>query len=243
MDETGPRIALLIDADNASATRIDVILGELAGLGETNIRRAYGDWTSSNLKSWADILHVKAIRPVHQPAYTKRKNASDIALAVDAIDLLHTDRPDAFAIVSSDVDFTPLVTVLRQRAVAVYGFGESKTPEPFIRACSRFLDVAKLGSVETSRPGTSGGSARLEMSTEELQRDTELVGLLTSAISGTLDEGGWASVGWLGYRINNQSSFDTRNYGYSGMGRLLKAIDLFEFRDEGTGSVAVRLRS
>src|SRR6476469_10393435 len=140
------RIALLIDADNARARRIDVILNELSTVGETSIRRAYGNWTKAGLKSWQDVLHDNSIRPVQQFDPAKGKNASDMALAVDAVELLHTQRPDAFAIVSSDADFTPLVMHLREHGVAVYGFGDAKTPQPFQSACTRFLVLNRLSS-------------------------------------------------------------------------------------------------
>jgi uncharacterized protein (TIGR00288 family) len=140
------QIALLIDADNATAARIDVILGELSRLGETNVRRAYGNWTKTGLKSWQDVLHENAIRPVQQFDPSKGKNASDIALAVDAVEILHTQRPDAFALVSSDADFTPLVMHLREHGAHVYGFGDAKTPAPFQSACTRFLVLDRLTS-------------------------------------------------------------------------------------------------
>ena len=140
------QIALLIDADNATASRIDVILGELSRLGETNVRRAYGNWTKTGLKSWQEVLHENAIRPVQQFDPSKGKNASDIALAVDAVEILHTQRPDAFALVSSDADFTPLVMHLREHGAHVYGFGDAKTPAPFQSACTRFLVLNRLSS-------------------------------------------------------------------------------------------------
>jgi uncharacterized protein (TIGR00288 family) len=140
------QIALLIDADNATASRIDVILGELSRLGETNIRRAYGNWTKTGLKSWQEVLHENAIRPVQQFDPSKGKNASDIALAVDAVEILHAQRPDAFALVSSDADFTPLVMHLREHGAHVYGFGDAKTPQPFQSACTRFLVLNRLSS-------------------------------------------------------------------------------------------------
>jgi uncharacterized protein (TIGR00288 family) len=140
------QIALLIDADNATASRIDVILGELSRLGETNVRRAYGNWTKTGLKSWQEVLHENAIRPVQQFDPSKGKNASDIALAVDAVEILHTQRPDAFALVSSDADFTPLVMHLREHGAHVYGFGDAKTPAPFQSACTRFLVLNRLTS-------------------------------------------------------------------------------------------------
>lgn len=138
------QIALLIDADNATAARIDVILDELSRHGETNIRRAYGNWTKTGLKSWQEVLHDNAIRPVQQFDPSKGKNASDIALAVDAVEILHTQRPDWFAIASSDADFTPLVMHLREHGAKVYGFGDAKTPQPFQSACTRFLVLNRI---------------------------------------------------------------------------------------------------
>lgn len=138
------QIALLIDADNATAARIDVILDELSRHGETNIRRAYGNWTKTGLKSWQEVLHDNAIRPVQQFDPSKGKNASDIALAVDAVEILHTQRPDWFALASSDADFTPLVMHLREHGAKVYGFGDAKTPLPFQSACTRFLVLNRV---------------------------------------------------------------------------------------------------
>ncbi|MFL6166086.1 MAG: NYN domain-containing protein [Ornithinibacter sp.] len=153
------QIALLIDADNATASRIDVILGELSRLGETNVRRAYGNWTKTGLKSWQEVLHDNAIRPVQQFDPSKGKNASDIALAVDAVEILHTQRPDAFALVSSDADFTPLVMHLREHGAHVYGFGDAKTPQPFQSACTRFLVLNRLSSPSGQADAGDAGDA------------------------------------------------------------------------------------
>ena len=138
------RIALLIDADNAPASKIDVILAEVARHGAANVRRAYGNWKSANLKQWEATLHAYAIRPIQQFAYSSGKNASDMAMVIDAMDLLYARNLDAFAIVSSDADFTPLVMRILGDGVKVYGFGEKKTPEPFVNACSQFTYVEGL---------------------------------------------------------------------------------------------------
>ena len=137
-------IALLIDADNSSARKIDLILNELSAYGETSIRRAYGNWNKAGLRPWTEVLHSRAIRPVQQFDDSRGKNASDMAMVVDAMDLLYNDHPDAFGIVSSDADFTPLVMHLREKGAAVYGFGERKTPEPFRSACTTFLFLDQL---------------------------------------------------------------------------------------------------
>lgn len=146
------RIALLIDADNSSAKKIDLILNELSAYGETSIRRAYGNWNKAGLRPWTEVLHSRAIRPVQQFDYSRGKNASDMAMVVDAMDLLYNDHPDAFGIVSSDADFTPLVMHLREKGAAVYGFGERKTPEPFRSACTTFLFLDQLAEPDEVKP-------------------------------------------------------------------------------------------
>ena len=145
MIERQPRIALLIDADNSPASRIDVILAELAQLGVVNVRRAYGNWKKDGLKGWEKVLHEYAIRPIQQFDYSKGKNATDMGMVIEALDLLYTDAPEAFGIVSSDSDFTPLVMHLRAKGAQVFGFGAKKTPMPFVNACSRFLYLENLG--------------------------------------------------------------------------------------------------
>ncbi|MEO6410966.1 MAG: NYN domain-containing protein [Pedococcus sp.] len=283
--DTRARIALLIDADNSSAKKIDLILNELSAYGETSIRRAYGNWTKAGLKPWADVLHARAIRPVQQFDYSRGKNASDMAMVVDAMALLYNDDPDAFGIVSSDADFTPLVMHLREKGTAVYGFGERKTPEPFRSACTRFLFLDQLAEPDEVRldeavapaatasvaqaaepdgppskqaaakktatkktapaakqsgaatPKTDGPPAR--KTTTELRQDTGLVRLLRNAVSRAADDDGWALVSTVGNSISNQSSFDSRNHGYSSLSKLLKATELFEVRTVGN-AMAVR---
>ena len=169
------RIALLIDADNSPSSKIDVILAELAKIGVANIRRAYGNWKKDGLKGWEGVLHEYAIRPIQQFDYSKGKNATDMGMVIDAMDLLYTDQPDAFGIVSSDSDFTPLVMHLKAKGAQVFGFGAKKTPMPFVNACSRFLYLENLGGVGSasteldddapkpaakSRRGGAGRSAR-----------------------------------------------------------------------------------
>src|SRR5574337_887607 len=156
------RIALLIDADNAPAEKIDEILTELSTLGEINVRRAYGNWTKSGLGGWQQRLLEFAIRPIQQFDYSKRKNATDMAMTVDAMELLYSERPDAFGIVSSDADFTPLVMHLRARGSAVYGFGTAQTPKPFVNACSRFLYLESLVSEEEAEAAAPPATAKAE---------------------------------------------------------------------------------
>lgn len=236
-------IALLIDADNSPAAKIGLILTELSTFGVTNVRRAYGNWKKSELKGWEEKLHEHAIRPMQQFDYSKGKNASDMAMVIDALELLYTDRPDAFGIVSSDADFTPLVMHLRAKGAAVYGFGAAKTPEPFVNACSRFLFLEKLGAEELGEPGESGEAvpaAPLRVTTAQLKQDAKLVTLLRHAVQAAADESGWARVGAVGQQIGNQASFDSRNYGYATLTKLLAATQLFEMAHEGTSQVSVR---
>ncbi|CAN5357781.1 NYN domain-containing protein [soil metagenome] len=161
------RIALLIDADNSPADKIDVILAELAKFGVANIRRAYGNWKKSELKGWEAALHDYAIRPIQQFDYSKGKNATDMGMVIDAMDLLYSDRPEAFGIVSSDSDFTPLVLHLKAKGAKVYGFGAKKTPMPFVNACSTFLYLETLGEstsavevVDAPAPAPASKSSR-----------------------------------------------------------------------------------
>jgi uncharacterized LabA/DUF88 family protein len=241
-----PRVALLIDADNAPASKIDLILNELSTFGETSIRRAYGNWKKAELKGWEEALHEHAIRPIQQFDYSKGKNASDMAMVIDALDLLYTDGPDAFGIVSSDADFTPLVMHLRAKGAAVYGFGARKTPEPFVNACSRFLFLDKLQELP-AEPGAEADSGTapstpLRATTAQLKQDARLVMLLRNAVQAAADDEGWARVGAVRSQIGNQASFDPRNHGYATLTKLLVATQLFELEDEGKSTVRVRDR-
>jgi uncharacterized protein (TIGR00288 family) len=245
MPERKPRVALLIDADNSPAKKIDLILNELSTFGETSIRRAYGNWKKNELKGWEEVLHEHAIRPMQQFDYSKGKNASDMAMVIDALALLYTDQPDAFGIVSSDADFTPLVMHLREKGAAVYGFGGQKTPEPFVNACSRFLFLDKLGGsavAEASEAGDETPAAPLRVPTAKLKADAKLVALLRNAVQAAADDEGWARVGAVGQQIANQASFDPRNYGYATLSKLLAATQLFEWANEGKSDVAVRYK-
>ena len=220
------RIALLIDADNAPASKIDVVLAEVARHGAANVRRAYGNWKSPNLKPWEETLHTYAIRPMQQFAYSKGKNASDMAIVIDAMDLLYTRSVDAFAIVSSDADFTPLVMRILTDGVKVYGFGEKKTPDPFVNACSKFTYVEGLGqsSVKPDEPVLKTSDPK------KLRGDTRLVQMLRNAVDASLGDDGWANLSQVGNQIGNQASFDPRNYGYQRLHDLIEATGLFEVK-------------
>ena len=236
------RIALLIDADNAPAAKIDVVLAELARHGIANVRRAYGNWKSPNLGKWEQALHPNAIQPMQQFALSTGKNASDMAMVVDAMDLLHSGRFDAFAIVSSDADFTPLAMRLRAQNMRVFGFGEKKTPEPFVNACSTFLYIDEQ-PIGTKSPGDAGEPSGTvpPMPTAQLRGDTKLVNLLREAVAAEKEDDGWSPLGAVGQHINNRASFDQRNYGYAKLSSLIEATELFELRRHGL-AVFVRVK-
>lgn len=267
MSEPEKRIALLIDADNAPSSKIDDILVEVAAFGVANVRRAYGDWKNPRLKGWESVLHEFAIRPIQQFAYSKGKNASDMAMVVDAMDLLYARNLDGFAIVSSDADFTPLVMRILTDGLKVYGFGQQKTPLAFVNACSKFIYLEALGNapVEAAEPAASAAPASSEpVSSEpasseptgsesaespaapitprtanELRGDTRLLNLLRGAVDAVADEQGWALLSAVGNQIANRASFDSRNYGYRKLSDLIAATGLFEVKRAGKAS-AVR---
>ena len=224
------KIALFIDADNAPAAKIDTILSELARYGVVNIRKAYGNWKSPTIKPWEDVLHEYAIQPIQQFDLTKGKNATDIALVIDAMDILYTKDVDAICLVSSDCDFTPLVTRALADGKTVLGFGERKAPAAFVNSCSKFLfldEVSQHVTVQTICAST-------------LKQDTKLMNLLRQAVEAVEDESGWAQLGTIGAHISNHASFDHRNYGYKKLSDFFTAIDLFEMKKTHGSSYWVR---
>tara|TARA_R110000772_G_scaffold35991_41_gene86434 strand:- start:809 stop:1513 length:705 start_codon:yes stop_codon:yes gene_type:complete len=223
-------IALLIDADNASHTGIDPVLTALAELGTVNIRRAYGNWNKPSLKGWAGILHKYGIEPQQQFDITKGKNATDMKMTIDAMDLLFRGNVSGFGIMSSDSDFMPLAMRIRQDGLPVYGFGGEKTPEGFRQACSRFIDVGALIKSEAS--DVSG------------KIDDELLKLLIDAyMASNRDEEGFASLSEVGKIAGNRSSFDVRNYGFTKLVDMFDAVSIFDIqRREGGGVWVKRLR-
>jgi uncharacterized LabA/DUF88 family protein len=216
MAEPLKNIALLIDADNASHAGIDPVLTVLAELGQVNIRRAYGNWAKPALAKWNQITHRYGLQPMQQFDLTKGKNATDMAMTIDAVDLLYRGKVDGFGIMSSDSDFTPLVTRLRQDGLIVYGFGSAKAPEAFKTACTRYIDVDQLirtDAAEEDQPAT-----------ETQQVDRELIELLGAAWkAASRDEEGYAKLQEVGQIAGNRSSFDVRNYGYKRLSDLMRA--------------------
>ena len=232
-------IALLIDADNASHAGIDPVLTVLAELGQVNIRRAYGNWAKPALSNWNKITHRFGLQPMQQFDLTKGKNATDIAMSIDAMDLLNTGKVDGFGIMSSDSDFTPLVTRLRQDGMIVYGFGGAKAPEAFRSACTRYIDVDQL--IRTAKQGDAEPTAPREKSSV----DDELIDLLGEAWKASRrDAKGFAALGEVGKIAGNRSSFDTRNYGYTRLSDMFEDIPQFqvERREPGSQLYVKRLR-
>ncbi|PCM44834.1 NYN domain-containing protein [Marinobacter sp. ANT_B65] len=230
MDESKQKIALFIDADNAPAGKFEDVLSEVAKYGVVTIRKAYGNWKKASLKGWEDLLHEYAIQPVQQYDLSKGKNASDIALVIDAMDVMYTKDIDVMCFVSSDCDFTPMVTRALAEGKVVLGFGERKTPSPFVNACSKFLFLDQ---------GPAKNDAE-ETITKNIKSDTKLISLLRQAIEATEEDDGWAALGPVGSHISNKTSFDTRNYGYRNLSSLIKAIDLFELKRGPGNSYLVR---
>jgi uncharacterized protein (TIGR00288 family) len=233
------RIALLIDCDNVSSNSIEGVLEELAKYGTVNVRHAHGNWKSSHLTGWSDKLLSHAIRPLQQFAYTTGKNATDSAMIIDAMDLLYGNTVDAFALMTSDCDFTPLVMRILESGMPVYGFGEKKTPQAFVEACSQFIFTEHL---QTETGEQAGNSVAVKKRTrKELRGDTELVRLLRTSVEQTSDDDGWAHLGTVGQYIANNSSFSPVNYGYRKLSDLIRASELFAFETRN-GSAAIYIK-
>jgi uncharacterized LabA/DUF88 family protein len=229
------RFAVLIDADNTSPRIAAGLFEEIAKFGEASVRRIYGDFSSPRMKSWADILQKYAIDPYQQFAYTTGKNASDIALVIDAMDLLHSGRFDGFCLVSSDSDFTRLASRLREEGADVYGFGAQKTPESFRQACRRFVYIENLlPEAEVAVPEEGSSKARPSASAA--------IPILTKAIAQMETEDGWVGLGVVGQRLANiASDFDPRTYGFRKLSDLVRQTGAFEM-DQPEGR-AVRIRA
>ena len=230
------KLAVLIDADNAQPVAIQGLLDEIAKFGIASVKRIYGDWTSQSMIGWKEKLLTYAIQPIQQFPYTSGKNATDSAMIIDAMDLLHTGKFDGFCLVSSDSDFTRLATRIREAGLVVYGFGEDKTPEPFRRACDLFIltENLRLPSEEITDEKEGGIPSHTiqPKSTNQLKGDTNLVMLLRSAVEDSADESGWANLASVGATIlKKQSDFDSRSYGYKKIYELIQKIDLFDIEE------------
>ncbi|HWI43120.1 MAG TPA: NYN domain-containing protein [Nocardioides sp.] len=241
--QAGARLAVLIDADNTSPKHASALLEELAQYGVASVRRAYGDWTTTQLSGWKASLNQHAIRPVQQFAYTTGKNSTDSALIIDAMDLLYSGNLDAFALVSSDSDFTLLATRLRESGKTVYGLGLRKTPKSLVAACDTFIYLEVLGS-DSGDSGDSGGdtgdaSRKGDAADEEGSDEAplpNLQSLLTRAVNTTSGDDGWTSLSSIGnYLRKASSSFDSRLYGFSKLLSLVEAQPYLTVTGSGSG--------
>jgi uncharacterized LabA/DUF88 family protein len=237
-DSATTRIAVLIDADNTSAGHARALLDEIARYGVPTVKRAYGDWTTQQLVSWKKQLNQHAIQPVQQFAYTSGKNSTDSALIIDAMDLLYSGNLEAFAIVSSDSDFTRLATRLRESGKTVYGLGTRRTPASLVAACDRFIYLEVLGQDVTAEPDVPA-DADEDVATElpDLRR------LLTAAVNRTSNEDGWANLGSVGsYLSTSNASFDPRNYGFAKLVSLARSQDYLDVEHPSGSAPRVRLK-
>lgn len=247
-------IALLIDSDNASHNGLDPVLTALAELGTVNIRRAYGNWRKQSLKGWVEILHKYGIEPQQQFDMTKGKNATDMKMTIDAMDLLYGSKVTGFGIMSSDSDFMPLAMRIRQEGLPVYGFGSAKTPEAFKQACSRFIDVdALIKADKRNRVGNSKSDVKTptkpdapkaasDASADNVGKfDDELLNLLIDAYQATKrDAEGYASLSEVGKIAGNRSSFDVRNYGFSRLSEMFQEVPNFQTKRADNGQLFVK---
>ena len=237
VSENTARLAVLIDADNAQPSIIEGLLAEVAKYGTAHVKRAYGDWTGTSLKGWKDQLLAQSIQPIQQFAYTRGKNATDAAMVIDAMDLLYSQRFDGFCIVSSDSDFTRLAARIRESGLTVYGFGERKTPKPFVAACDKFIYIENLTYAESAATRADElAEPAPRTSAAHLKGDAALAGLLRNAVEAASDDDGWAPLASVGHIITNQRpDFDSRTYGYAKLSDLIDATSLFELERRSTG--------
>lgn len=248
------KFAVLIDADNSSINAISSVLEEVAKYGIASVKRVYGDWSSETLKKWRDVLLPHAITPVQQFAYTKGKDATDMILIIDAMDLLYAGALDGFCIVSSDSDFTPLASRIRENGLIVYGFGKKATPEAFKKACDKFIYIENLladieikqqeddESINTQQKKILTSDKPLENKAIPQNKensdiaelmDRATLNLIYKAVKDNTDENGWANLSMVGQYISAvKPDFDSRNYGRAKLSGLIKTLNLFETKIE-----------
>jgi uncharacterized LabA/DUF88 family protein len=243
VSENTAKLAVLIDADNAQSSVVEDLLAEVAKYGTAHVKRAYGDWTSTGLKGWKERLLTQSIQPIQQFAYTSGKNATDAAMVIDAMDLLYSGRFDGFCLVSSDSDFTRLAARIRESGLIVYGFGERKTPKPFVAACDKFVYIENLSyDKDSAAPAGIALKPAAPIAATKLKADTALVNQLRNAVEAASDDDGWATLASVGHIITKQHpDFDSRNYGFAKLSDLMTATTLFALdrRSPGDGKQAV----
>lgn len=241
---TDNKLAVLIDADNVPYSNVKEMLEEIARYGTPTIKRIYADWTRQTVSGWKNVLLENAITPIQQYSYTSGKNSSDSALIIDAMDILYSGRVDGFCIVSSDSDFTRLATRLREAGMMVIGFGQKKTPQPFISACDKFIYLEILKPL-AAEPAESRSKTRLKVKPtreEPLSKvDAETIRLITESVNDLADENGWTFLGSLGsYILKKKPDFDPRNYGFPKLYPLIRSIGRFEIDERETGNKNIR---
>lgn len=248
------RLAVLIDADNASRTAMKDVMAEVAVYGTPTIKRIYGDWTSPNMNSWKSILLETAITPIQQYSYTTGKNSTDSAMIIDAMDILYSGTCDGFVLVSSDSDFTRLATRLREAGMKVYGMGEKKTPKPFIVACDKFvyIEVIRAAAKQAAEAAKKKEEAQAKKTAKKENKECqtssspapeEIVELIAESVEDLCEEDGLAHMGKLGnLLLKKQPDFDPRNYGFSKLSKLIRALDRFQIVPQGEENVEYYVR-
>ncbi len=226
-EESQLKFAVLIDADNAQAAIIEGLLAEIARFGVAAVRRIYGDWTSTRLASWKKTLLQNSIQPIQQFSYTQGKNATDSALIIDAMDLLYTGRFEGFCLVSSDSDFTRLAVRLREEGLLVLGFGEKKTPEPFVQACDKFIYTEVLRPDEETPAETTTTKSVVKSVPKPI------VQLIAKSVEDVSEESGWANLGTVGSNLTKvRPDFDSRLFGFKKFSDLIRALpESFELEE------------
>ncbi|MDY6881952.1 MAG: NYN domain-containing protein [Desulfatiglans sp.] len=243
--ESEKKIAVLIDAENAQYSVLGAVLAELSKHGHIIVKKAYGDWSSNHLKNWKQPINQLAITPVQQFAYTQGKNSSDAAMIIDAMDLLYSNKFDAFALISSDSDFTKLASRLKESQIYVFGVGEQKTPIAFRNACDDFISTEVLRDLDTEQDLEENSSSEIpttgsKKTRKELCCDTRLLNILRNSIAEYADEDGWAPLANCGGLIKRQyPDFDSRTYGHTTLTKLIEATGLFEIDRRQSGSSKV----
>lgn len=253
--DNNTKLAVLIDADNAQASIINELLAEIARYGTASVKRIYGDWTTEKLKGWKTVLNELAIQPIQQFAYTIGKNSTDSALIIDAMDLLHTGHLNGFCLVSSDSDFTRLATRIREAGLVVYGFGEKKTPQPFVAACDKFVYTEILRSQQEpasapSRPNVQFPADRKKdesKSADKIIENVKLEQMIRAAVTAISSDDGWVPLGQMGSMLlKNNPSFDPRNYGYPKLGELARKQKYLEIKEvrsaKGNPNIHIHVR-
>ncbi|MCD7971875.1 MAG: NYN domain-containing protein [Candidatus Azobacteroides sp.] len=236
------KLAVLIDADNIPYANIAGMLDEIAKLGLPTIKRIYGDWTKPTVSGWKTVLLQHAITPIQQYSYTSGKNATDSAMIIDAMDILHSEKVDGFCLVSSDSDFTRLATRLRESGMLVVGIGEKKTPIPFIVACDKFIYIEIIGAQEKEKEAETPVRPDSPQQVQIEKIGANLIRLIKSTVNDLADDDGWAFLGDVGNLLmKKRPDFDPRNYGYPKLSPFIKSLDKHLLIDErSVGNTHIR---